>query len=128
MELEIKINHTTRGIVTVSPVGSINTETSIALDKEIEEVLTKPIKVLVLDMEGVDFITSAGVGIIVKIKTSLNRKGYEFAMINLKPQIKKVFEILRLTPILDVFTSKKELDEYLFRVQRNITGDEDSGC
>jgi len=125
MEFEIKIDQTTTGIITVLPVGPINTETSITLDKEIDKVLAKSVKVLVLDMEEVDFITSAGVGIIVKIKTSLKQKGCEFAMVNLQPQIKKVFEIIRLTSILDVFASRKELDEYLYRVQRNITGNED---
>ena len=125
MELSIQISRMKPGVVSLSLIGPIDENSSPTLDKEICEVLAEPVEVLVLDMAGVDYITSAGVGIIVKTKTSLKRKGSDFAMINLQPQVKKVFEIIRLTPILDVFASKEELDEYLGKVQRNITGEED---
>jgi hypothetical protein len=41
-------------------------------------------------------------------------------IINLQPQGEKVFEILRLIPVLEVFASKEELDEYLLKVQHII--------
>lgn len=66
----------------------------------------RAVNVLVPDVEGDDVIASAGIDILVNIKSTLNRNGYEYAMINLNPQIKKVFEITCLTPILDVFESK----------------------
>ena len=120
MKLKIRIKQTKPGVVTLSPIGHIDTKTSSTLDKEIDGVLAKPVKVLVLDMTDVDFITSAGVGIIVKTKTSLKRKGGDFAMINLQPQVEKVFEILRLIPVMEVFASREELDEYLVKVQDKI--------
>ena len=125
MELSIDISRMKPGVVSLSLIGPIDENSSPTLDKEICEVLAEPVEVLVLDMSGVDYITSAGVGIIVKTKTSLKRKGSNFAMINLQPQVQKVFEIIRLTPILEVFASREELDEYLGKVQRNITGEED---
>ena len=125
MELSIEISRMKSGVVSLSLIGPIDENSSPTLDKEICEVLAEPVEVLVLDMTGVDYITSAGVGIIVKTKTSLKRKGSNFAMINLQPQVQKVFEIIRLTPILEVFASREELDEYLGKVQRNITGEED---
>ncbi len=75
-------------------------------------------------MEGVAFLSSAGVGAIAKAKTTLNRKEADLAMINLQPQIKKVFEIIRLLPSFNVFESVRELDEYLAKVQKNITDEE----
>ena len=87
-------------------------------------MLVEPIKTLVLDMEGVAFISSAGVGLIAKAKTLLERKGADLATINLQPQISKVFEIMRLLPNLNVFESVRELDEYLDRVQKNILDQE----
>jgi anti-anti-sigma factor len=106
-------------------VGTIDTETSSVLDEEICSVMTETTKTLVLDMTGVEYITSAGVGIIANAKTSMKQKGADLAMINLQPQVKKVFEIVRLLPVLNVFASKEELDEYLGKVQRRITGEED---
>ena len=122
MELTVRLKQTKPGIVTLSLVGKIDAENYVILDREIGRVLTEPVKTLILDMQGVDFITSAGIGTIVKAKTSLKRKGGDIAMINLQPQVKTAFEIIRLLPTLNVFESTKELDEYLARVQNKMLG------
>ena len=125
MKLKIRIKQTKPGVVTLSPIGPIDTETSSTLDKEICRILAKTCKTLVLDMAGVDYITSSGIGIIAKTKATLKKNSGDLAMINLQPQVKKVFEIIRLLPALNVFASKEELDEYLGKVQRRIRGEED---
>lgn len=125
MELSIEISRTKPGVVSLSLIGPVNSDTSSTLDEEISGVLTEPLKTLVLDMAGVDFIASSGVGTIVKAKTSLKKKGGELAMINLQPQVKKVFEIISLLPVMKVFADKEELDEYLGKIQHKITGDDD---
>jgi len=71
-------------------------------------------------MEGVEFISSAGVGTVAKTKTALNRQGADLAMINLRPQIKKVFEIIRILPSFNVFESVQELDDYLEKIQKKV--------
>ena len=55
-------------------------------------------------------LRSAGVGVITKAKTSIKQKGGDLAMINFQPQVEKVFEIIGLIPVLNVFASKEELD------------------
>ena len=87
--------------------------------------MAEPVKILVLDMAGVDYITSSGIGTIVKAKTSLKRRGGNLAIINLQPQVEKVFEILRLIPVMEVFASREELDEYLVKVQDKIKREDD---
>ncbi len=121
MTLNIRIKQTRPGIVTCSPTGTLNSDTAPLLDKEITRLLAEPIKTLVLDMAGVEFISSAGVGTVAKTKTALNRQGADLAMINLRPQIKKVFEIIRLLPSFNVFESMQELDDYLEKIQKKVT-------
>ena len=123
MGLNIEIEHAKRGMVILSPAGSIDTETCELLDKQIKKVLKRSVTTLVLDMAGVDFITSRGVGLIAKTKASLTRKNIDFAIMNLQPQVRKVFEIMCLLPELNVFADRDELDEYLGKVQRKITED-----
>jgi len=124
MELTVKIKQKDSATVMVLPIGSLDSETYRLLDVEIGGVLAEPIHTLVLDLAGVDFITSSGVGAITKAKTILNQRGADLAMINLQPQVKKVFEIMDLLPVLNVFENTEELDEYLGKVQRRITGEE----
>lgn len=125
MELKIRIEQTEPGVVTLLPFGSINTDTCMILDKEVEKLLTQAKKALVLDMAEVDFVSSAGIGTIAKTKNSLNKIGSDLAMINLQPQVKRVFEIIRLLPSMNVFVNTEELDEYLNRVQRDIKGEKE---
>jgi len=121
MELEVSTEETKAGVLTVKPKGNVNSDTCDILDKAISGALSKSIKTLVIDMSEVKFISSAGVGLITKTKTTAAKHGADFAMTSLQPQVKKVFEIIRLLPVLNVFQSTAELDEYLDKVQRAIT-------
>ena len=125
MELTVKIKQKDSGTVTVSPVGSLDSETYRLLDMEIGGLIAEPIETLVLDLADVDFITSSGVGAITKAKSMLSQRGADLAIINLQPQVEKVFEIMDLLPMLNVFENTQELDEYLGKVQRRITGEEE---
>lgn len=125
MELSIEISRMKPGIVTLSLIGPIDETSSSTLDNEICRAMTESVEIIVLDMEGVDYITSSGVGTIVKAKTSLKRRGGNLVIINLQPQVEKVFEIIRLIPVMEVFASREELDEYLVKVQRKITGEDE---
>ena len=124
MELSIEISRMKPGVVTLSLIGPIDENSSPTLDKEICEALAEPVEILVLDMAGVDFITSSGVGILVKAKTSLKRRGANLVIMNLQSQVEKVFEIIHLIPVPEVFESREELDEYLVKVQQNIKGED----
>lgn len=120
MELNITVDRSGDGVVTLSPVGKINQDNYGQLDKAIYEVLSESVKTLVFDMKGVDFISSAGVGVVVKAKASVAKKKGDVAMVNLQPQVQRVFEIIQLLPMLNVFANVEELDDYLTTIQNRI--------
>jgi stage II sporulation protein AA (anti-sigma F factor antagonist) len=121
MELEVSIVKRENGVIVLLPVGSINGTTCPELESQIESVLGENITTLVLDMSGIGFMSSVGVGLVNTTKNKLKKQGGEFAMINLQPQIKKVFEIMSLLPTLNVFESVEELDVYLGKIQKRVT-------
>ena len=125
MTLLVNLNNISTHSAKMSLSGSIDSDTANILDEEIARALNNAVSTLVLDFSDVKYISSAGVGVIMKAKTSLTRRKGDLAMINLQPQVKKVFEIIRLLPTLNVFESVEELDEYLGKIQRSII-DEDS--
>ena len=120
MELKIGIERAKRGMVILSPAGSIDSNTCELLEEQVRKVLKRSVTTLVLDMTGVDFISSRGISTIAKTRASLTQKGGDLALMNVQPQIKKAFEILCLLPALNVFADRDELDEYLGKVQRKI--------
>ena len=125
MGLAIRTRPIAPGIIGLTLDGQIDGTTYRVLDEEIGRLLAGPFKTVVLDMQNVDQITSAGIGTLVKTKVSAKHKGGDLAMNNLQPQIQRVLEIMALVPTLNVFASQAELDDYLTRVQRQMIEDQD---
>ncbi len=124
MGLAVTLKQTEPEVITLTLRGPLNDETCALLDREVSRALTAPLRTLVLDMAGVDFVTSAGIGTIMKARTSLARKNADLAMVGLQPQVQKVFDIIRVLPMMPVFQDRAELDEYLGTIQRQMTGEE----
>lgn len=125
MPLNIKIQQIDKNTVKIILSGQINSDTYEALDRQITELIQKKISTIILDLADVDFVSSAGVGAIIKAKMSLMRYYGELALVNPQPQIRKVFDIMKLLPAMNVFTNIKELDEYLTRIQKRIVEGEE---
>ncbi len=120
MPLNIKIQQVDKNTIKIILSGQINSDTYEALDRQINELVQKKISTIILDLADVDFVSSAGVGAIIKAKMSLMRYYGELALVNPQPQIRKVFDIMKLLPAMNVFASIQELDEYLARIQKRV--------
>ena len=120
MDLKVGIERVKHGMVILSLVGPVDSNTCKFLENQIRKVLKRSVTTLVLDMTGVDFISSRGISTIAKTRASLTQRGGDLAIMNVPPQIKKAFEIVCLLPALNVFTDRDELDEYLSKVQHKI--------
>lgn len=125
MELQIRTLPIAATVVGVSVEGSIDGTTYRLLDEEVGRLLAGPYKTLVFDMKGVDQVTSAGIGVIMKAKASAKHKGGDLAMKNVQPQVKRALEIMSLVPVLNVFEDRAELDDYLTGIQQRIVEDQD---
>jgi len=107
------------GVFVVSPFGSLDTNTHTVLEKKIDFLTGDgAARVITLDMGGVEYISSMGVRVILKARKDLTRRGGTLLMMNLQPQIKRVFEIINALPSLQIFSSIQELDDYLTEMQR----------
>jgi len=118
MGIEVSRNQKSAGVFVVSVTGSIDTNTYAVLEKELDSILAGSPKAIVLDMKDVNYMSSAGVRVVLKTKKMLLGNKGEFSLVNLQPQIKKVFDIINALPDLTVFTSIEELDSYLDAMQK----------
>lgn len=118
MSLTVTVNEKRPGVFSLSPVGSIDSTTYTVLEKEVDAILRTSPRVVILDMEGVAYMSSMGLRIIFKAGKALKDGGGKLVMGNLQPQIKKVFEIINVLPSHGIFESVEELDRYLDVMQR----------
>lgn len=92
-----KINENEKVIVKIS--GRLDTSTAPELEKELDGVLCGT-KELLLDMEGLEYISSAGLRVILKAQKTMNTQG-SMKLTGVNDNIMEVFDI---TGFLDILT------------------------
>jgi anti-sigma B factor antagonist len=116
--LHVKINEKSTGVFMVDLSGPIDTYTHELFNHQIEAILVPSTKAIALNMAGVDYVSSMGIGSIFKIRQFAKTNTTTFAIVNLQPQVKKVFDTVQAMPKEAVFSNIAELDAYLDRIQK----------
>lgn len=120
MPLNVTTKEQRIGVFVISPVGSLDSETFGILEKTVDYILGSLPTEIVFDMEGVDYISSAGLRVIFKTKKAMDKNKGKVILVHLQPAVKKVFDIVQALPSMTVFTSIQELDDYLDSMQRKV--------
>ena len=118
MSLKIEVENRRKGVYAVILDGKLDSHTYLELEEKLKPLLSRSAKVLILDMSRLVYITSSGISAIINAKKAMAERGGELMMINLQPQIKKVFEIVKALPKDTVFESIEEADQYLDAMQK----------
>ncbi|MFH1305779.1 MAG: STAS domain-containing protein [Candidatus Omnitrophota bacterium] len=118
MSFSVDVKKQKDGVYLIRPEGRLDSTTYPMFKEGVMPLLDKPVKALIFDMDKLDYISSAGIGVIFQARKVVEAEGGVFIMTNLKPQIKKVFEIVKLLPKDAVFKSLQEVDSYLDAIQR----------
>jgi anti-anti-sigma factor len=122
MPLRIDIAEQKPGLYAVALDGRLDTDTSPALEKRLEEVLGKEVRAVRFEMSDLQYISSMGIRVLFKTLKALRQKKAMFLLVNLQPQIKKVLDIAQALPPESVFASVQEADEYFDAMQRKALG------
>jgi len=126
MSLNVRIHPPSGGSQRVSIDGRLDTHTYLELDRQLAPVLASTIPSLVLDLAGLDYISSAGVRSVFKARKALSARGGKVLVANLQPQIQKVFDVVKAVPMSEIFASVAEADAYLDAMQQKVLrGDDD---
>ncbi len=113
--------------VTVQLSGSLDTATAPELQRQITPILDSQITDLAFDLAKLTFISSAGLRVFSIARKRLKERGGQTSFVNMQPQIKAVFEIVKALPGVAVFASVEEMDAYLAAQQRKHTGGDAPG-
>ncbi len=120
MSLKIRMKEKSPGVFHLAPIGSIDTATAPILEGEVSRALAASARSIVLEMGGVEYISSMGVRAVIRARKELARRGGRFALVDLPPPIQRVFDIINALPREDIFSSVEEMDAYLASMQRQV--------
>jgi anti-anti-sigma factor len=119
-QLKVTIEQKSKGAYIIYPSGSLNSNTFQIFEEKLDAVLNDSPTLLVFDLEELDYLSSAGIRVILKTRDSLKKNNGKITFMNLQPQIKKVFDIINALPSMQIFASIEELDEYLDVMQKKV--------
>ena len=116
--MTIKVYEREEGVFVVSLAGSLDSATYGELEDQVAPFLMETTRALIFDLKQLEYISSMGVSVILKAKKGIESFGNSFLMINMQPQIKTVFEIVKALPAIALFENLEEADAYLTEMQR----------
>ena len=87
-------------VTDIALVGRLDTTTAPDLEKELKELFEQGVSQLALDFEQLDYISSAGLRVLLYAQKSLSENG-KMTIRNVKPEIMEVFDI---TGFIDILT------------------------
>ena len=94
-------------VVTIQ--GKVNFEVTAQLRDVIREtVATQQPKLLVINLDGVSFIDSSGLGLLVAARNSVDKSGGKLHLSCLPPTVKKTFDQTNLTNYFSIFATEQD--------------------
>jgi len=116
MHVKVSLSNDKEGYFKVVPFGPIDSDTYMDFNDKITPLLAQTTKGIILDLANVDYISSAGLGVIFTIRKFLKEKNGDLLFCNIKPQIRRIFEIVNALPKETLFKNAEEADAYLYRM------------
>jgi anti-anti-sigma factor len=120
MSLDIQLHPPGKGSQRASVSGRLDTHTYEDLDEALAPLLTRRLHSLVLDLSGLEYISSAGIRSLFKARKALAPHGGKVLLVNPQPQIQKVLDMVKAVPLNEIFSSTAEADAYLDLMQRKV--------
>ena len=85
--------HPQRDVIRVAPVGEIDIATVGALRARIEELVSSGFARVTLDLQGVTFIDSTGLRLVLELVQSARDDHWELSVIEVSPAVQRVFQL-----------------------------------
>ena len=87
--------------LTVSLIGDLDTITSPNLEASLSESL-EGIEHLVFDFSELNYISSAGLRVILATQENMNKQGKKMVIRNISDEIKKIFEVVGFIKFINI--------------------------
>lgn len=89
-------------VLVVAPIGHINSENATALETELLQHVDQGHHRIVLDFGQVDYVSSAGLRVVLMLAKQLRQVAGRLVLSGLQPQVREVFDISGFLTILKV--------------------------
>ena len=96
------------GVAVMLPEGFVNAHTVRQFESAIESLIESGRFTIILDCQGLNYISSAGLGAIMGLIEPIRENGGDIVLCELQPNVRSIFETLGFTELYRVFASREE--------------------
>jgi len=108
MNLRVETRNPREGVAVIALSGEADVYTSPRIKQEIVDLLNNGTHKLVVDLTGVEYLDSTGLGVLIGgLKRARERDG-DLKLVCDNVRILRIFEITGLTKIFDIYRSESE--------------------
>jgi anti-sigma B factor antagonist len=104
--MDIKVKKIENRVI-IELEGSLDIYTSLDLKSALEEHVNAESFEVIIDMEGLNYIDSSGIGILIKALNYVQGLNGKLCVANLKPVIEKVFKVSGLTSYFEILSGEE---------------------
>ena len=123
MALEIGITSHKPAERRVTLRGRLDTLTTPQLERELAALLDAPgVTSLVFQLEGLEYISSAGLRCVIQANRALANRGGQVVLISPQATVRNVFDIVKALPPEQIFASEADFSAYLDAMPRQGPG------
>ncbi len=115
--MEISVTERWPGSVNVTIKGRLDHQTVGSCETALKERVSPTTKFMTFDLEGLNYISSMGIRLLLIYRKAMESRGGKMLMANLQPPIKKVVDIANVLPSWGIFESVAEADAYFDKMQ-----------
>jgi anti-anti-sigma factor len=122
MPLNVRVDDGPVARKTLVLEGRLDNDSVGTLDEVLDPLLDldSDVQVVVFDLGGLEYITSAGLRSIFRAQKAMNARAGKALLVNPSPQVRKVLEIVKIPELGVLFRNVQELDSYLDAMQKKV--------
>ncbi|MEM7027969.1 MAG: anti-sigma factor antagonist [Chloroflexota bacterium] len=117
--LQIKVQEHSSQVAQLKLSGRLNRDSVDLLKDKSTMLISAGFQYIVLDLEGLAFADSAGLGGIISLYKQLNRLKGKVVLCNPQPAITLLLKLVKLDKVLTIAPNIKQAFEYLAQAQQN---------
>ena len=98
----------TNGIKVIDLIGKLDTNTSPDAEKHLNGLLKEGVKKILVNLEKLDYISSAGLRVLLSTNKQLQNTSGLLRICNLNEVVNEIFDISGFSSIFNVFSTESE--------------------
>jgi len=107
MNLTVETRQARDGVAVVTLGGEVDVYTAPKVKQALVDLLAAGNRALVVNLDGVEYLDSTGLGALIGGLRRAREKGGAFRVVCSNPRLKRIFDITDLTPVFDLDDSEE---------------------